>query len=275
MSAIQSDRRFTTASIVGVGLVLALVLTYVFSTQVGEAGLNWVIDVADVLGAAVCTALCFILWRAADPGEDLRRVWQLLGIGLMLWTLAEIFFLVTELFLHMETPDVSLADLLWVPAYVPIVAAFWLRFRLLRVELARGQWIALLGALVILGVVSTIYVVLPNLPGAGDMQTATGLAGLALGILYPLGDLLMALGAGLALIAMLGGRFSRAWLLVALGCLAIGLADSMYYAGLASGIYSKDLPMTWFTATSDISYFAGYVLIALGLFSQAMLQRAI
>lgn len=279
MSIQQTDRRVTLAVVVSFALIAAISAVYALSLQLGDVAVNWAILVADILGAGACAVLCYILWRASEKGEDLRRVWVYLGIGLALWTLAEVVYAVYGLGLQVDTPSPSLADLLWVPGYIPIIAAFWLRFSILRVPLTRGQWIALLGGFVVLGVLSVVYVIAPSMPGAEDMPSALGspaeIANLLLSILYPLGDLLMALGAGLMILALLGGRFSQTWGLIALGCIAIAVADSMYYAGLANGMYTEALPVNLFTAASDISYFVGYVVIALGLFMQARLERAL
>jgi hypothetical protein len=279
MSLAQSDRRVTLVTALGFVWIAAVIGLYALSASLDQSVLDWAIDSGDVLVSIACATLCFILWRAADKGEDLRRVWMLMGIGLGLWAIAEIFYATYELVLLEDTPTPSLADLLWVPAYIPLVMALWTRFRILRVPLTHGQWISLIGAFAVMGLMSIITVILPNLPGAEAMQSASGSAGdtanLFLGIFYGVGDLLIAFAAGLMIIALMGGRFSRVWALIAFGFFAISVADSMYYAGLANGLYSDAVPVTLFTATSDIAYFAGYVMIAFGLFEQAVLQRAV
>ena len=279
MAMQYSNRRITTAVVVGLLIVAAVSAVYVFSAQLGEEAVRMSIDIAVILGASACAVLCFILWRASGTRERLRKVWAFLGLGMALWTVAEVIFAFYELILNQDTPTISLADITWVAGYVPIFVALWLRFRLLRVSLQPTEWITLLAAFVILAMLSVTYVITPNLPTAEAMPEATSgfvnIAALALSVFYPLGDLLMALGAGLTIVGMMGGSISRMWLLVGLGCLAIGLADSTYYVGLANGMYTSQPPMNWFTGISDISYLVGYLMIALGLFGQASVQHAL
>lgn len=275
----NSDRRITTAVVASLLTVAAVSAVYVFSGQLGEQAVRMSIDIANIFAAGVCTVLCFILWRASGSRSRLSRVWAFLGLGMALWTIAEIIFAIYELILNQDTPIVSLADILWVAGYIPIFVALWLRFRLLRVSLRPTEWIALLAGFIILSILSIIYVITPNLPSAEALPEATSgfanTAALVLSVFYPLGDLLVALGAGLTLIGMMGGSISRMWLLVGLGCLAIALADSTYYVGLANGMYTSQVPVNWFTGMSDISYLVGYLMIALGLFGQASVQQAL
>ncbi len=278
MSMQNSGQRITIAAVVALLIVAAVATVYVFSGQLGDQAVRLSIDIADIFAAGACAVMCFILWQASGKSERLRRVWGFLGVGMALWTVAEVIFAYYELILNQDTPTVSLADIAWVIGYIPIFIALWLRFRVLRVSLRPNEWTELLAGFAILALLSVSYVITPNLPTAEAMPEATSsfenVAALVLSVFYPLGDLLMALGAGLTIIAMMGGSISRLWLLVALGCLAIGLADSTYYVGLANGLYTSQVPMNWFTGISDLSYLVGYLMIALGLFGQATFQRA-
>jgi hypothetical protein len=291
MDTLNADRRPIVVVTIAAAAVIGMALVYAFSAQLGDTILRPAIDLGDVLAAGICVALCFLLWRAFERPEVLKRVWLYLGIGLGMWTLAEVIYAVYELILQQETPSPSLADLLWVPGYIPIFMALWLRFRSLRVRLSRSQVTLLVAAFVILAALSLTYVIVPNLPetSAGQMisevmqpsspqagaEAFSELGNLALGVLYGLGDLLLAVGVGLTIMVLLGGQLSRSWMIIALGALAIALGDSMYYSGIPSGLYSGDIPINLFTSISDVSYFAGYVLMGLGLYDQARLQRAV
>jgi hypothetical protein len=278
MDTTKADRQTSLAAVVAILAVAIVALVYAFSSQVGADGLRAVSDIADILGAWACVVLCVVLWRAFDKGEVLKRVWGFLGVGLAMWAVAEVIYGVYELILHLDTPSPSLADVLWVPGYIPLFIALWLRFRSLRVKLSRTQLAGLLISFAVLVGISLIFVILPYAQSQTPDPTVdafTTTANLVLGVLYPLGDLLLALGVGLVIVILMGGQLSRSWILIALGALSIALGDSLYYSGAANGLYTADIPVNLFTAISDVSYFAGYVTIALGLYTQALLERAL
>lgn len=267
----SSDRRVTAAALTAAAAILIVVLVYAFSAQLGEDVARMVIGVGDLLGAALCTALCFVLWRNFDRTEILSRVWLDLGIGLAMWTLAELIYGIYGLN-QQDIPNPSLADAVWLPGFIPIFAAFWLRYKSLRVSLTRGQMAGLVVTFAALAGLSTVFVLLPSM----RVAAATGQLGdVTLGVIYGVGDLLLAMAVGLTIVSLLGGQLSRSWMVIALGFLIQAVGDSMHYAGVAAGWYSGQMSINLFTAISDISYWAAYVVIAVGLYDQAVLQRAV
>jgi len=272
MNGAGSDRRVAVAAWVAAAAVFVMALLYAFGPQLGTDVPRTAVGLGDLLAALLCTVLCYILWRNFDRSELLRQVWLNLGIGLAMWTLAEFIYGLYGLILQRDPPNPSLADAVWLPAFIPIFAAFWLRYRSLRVSLSRRQIAALLVGFAILAGLSLAFVLIPSL----SLHRAGEEAGdLTLGVIYGLGDLLLAMVVGLTIVSLLGGQLSRSWLIVALGFLAIAVGDSLYYSGVATGWYSDQAPANLPSAISDIAYWAGYVIIALGLFDQAVLQRAL
>ncbi len=225
--------------------------------------------IANPLMALIGTVLCFLIVRGFKPGESLRWVYLLMGVGLLLWTIAEGIYGVAQL-QGVQLPTPSVADWVWVPGYLPLFAALFLRFRSLRLTPTPVQLVVVLSGFVILAVLSTIFVITPN------VQQSTDPIGLALSIAYPVGDLLVALGVGLSVLVLLGGDLSRPWMLIAAGCLAIALSDSLYYYTQATSGYAYEaLPVPIDVVVSDVAYIAGYTLIALGMAVQARIQKVL
>ncbi len=278
MSVIRRDPRLLTATVVSAVLIVAFALLYVFSEKVGAEGLRWVNLFANPLAALTSTILCFILWRSSRKGEVLRRVWGFLGIGLLMWTVAEVIYGVADL-TSTELPFPSLADAFWVPGYIPLFIALFLRFRSLRITPPGWQMAVLLIGMLAASIVSTAFVITPNFAAAQQTTDVSELERgltLALAVLYPVGDLLVVLGVALTILVLLGGELSRPWLLIAIGCLSIAFSDSLYYYGYASNTYNSDVvPINLITAISDVTYFSGYVVMALGFYIQARIQKAL
>jgi hypothetical protein len=94
-----------------------------------------------------------------------------------------------------------------------------------------------------------------------------------LDIYYPLGDLLVVMGALLSMLALAGGELSLPWGAIALACLALAFSDSLYSYATWHDIYQPDSGPNFITALCDTTYIAGYVILAFGLYIQARLQR--
>jgi len=270
MSIFRRDTILQIVTLFVAATIAAYASLYVFSASVGAQFIQLVNSFANPLAALICAGLALVLWRSFRKTEVLRRVWGLLGLGLLMWGIAEIIFAYYDM-TGSEVPVPSLADLLWVPGYLPLFVALYLRYATLRVAPPRWQVVALAVSVLVALIVSVLLVIVPNVNlSEGDP------ASIALSILYPVGDLLIVLGVGLTVLVLFGGELSRPWLIIALGFVAIAIADSLYYYGYATGLYDSDLiPVTLVTAISDSCYFGGYVLIGLGLFVQARLQRAL
>lgn len=274
MREANNDHRMTVAAVLAAAVILCEALIYAFSGALGEDTVRLAIGLGDLLGAGICTALCYVLWRSFGEQELLKRVWLDLGIGLALWTLAEFTYDVTSLILNRELPNPSFADAIWLPGFIPIFVAFWLRYKSLRIGLSQRQMVALAIGFAVLAALSMGFVIVPNARAALN-GTPDTIGSLTLGVIYGVGDLLLAMAVGLTIVSLLGGQLSRSWMIVALGFLSIAVGDSMYYSGVITNWYSIHVPVNLFSTISDIAYMGGYFIIAVGLYDQAVLQRAV
>lgn len=265
----DNDRNLVSAGAIGLLVILAVAALYAFNESVGLPIVKAVTDIGNFLFAAVCAVLCFRLLRVFDRGEVLWRVWLALGIGLGLWALAEAVYAFYEVILNIDTPYPSLADVVWVPGYIPLFAALVMRYRSLRVTPSAGMIASLAVVFLALAGVSLVFIISPMIASPDE----GGLIVQVLNVLYPLGDLLVMFGALLIVMVLVGGQLSRAWLLIAAGCLLLTVADSLYSYGTWNTLYLPDGKINLLTGVSDVSYLGGYVVMAFGLYNEARLQR--
>lgn len=268
MYILREDNRIRIAAVLGGVAIIAITLVYMLHGLIGSTTLTAITDSSSVIFAATCAILCGILWHHFRKGEVLKKVWGFLWIGLILWTAAEIVYAVYELFILKDTPYPSLADAFFVPGFIPLFLALYYRYSSLRISPPRNWVIASGVAYIIVLLLWLIFLIIPMMqtpePGAELEQ--------ALNIVYPIGDLLVVFGAMLTMLALVGGDLSLPWGAIALGCLLLAFSDSLYAYGTWNEIYLPD-KMNLVTALTDVTYVAGYIVMAFGLYVQARLQR--
>jgi diguanylate cyclase (GGDEF)-like protein len=177
-----------------------------------------------------------------------RVPWLLLGIGLSLWTIGDLyyFFALSD---REVIPIPSLSDFYYLAFYPVVYVALGLLL-LSRIERFRGNlWldgviaslaVAALGAAVIFDeVISTT--------GGSTIVVATNLA-------YPLADLLL-LALVVAMFGLTGWHVDRTWGLVAAGFAVFAITDSLYLYETAVGTYVEGDML-------DVGWPAALVLIA-------------
>ena len=237
--------------VVWVSLMVVFAAYVAVALGLGGPGLldafsTWVY-IALVLGAAGLLAL------RAFTGEAQRAPWLALAAGAALWAAGE---LVYELF-YSEAPDLapypSVADALWLGAYVAAGAGIVL---VLRARLRRAfhptMWLdAAIGAPTIGALTAAIAFdpVLAETSGA-TLEVATDLA-------YPLADLgLLALV--VTLLALTGWRPGLGWAAFAVALTAQAVSDVLYAREIALGTDGQDtlLAPVWPAATLLLAYAA-------------------
>jgi two-component system cell cycle response regulator len=196
-------------------------------TEIFGTPIEGVLYAGLLLGAGLVT-----LARAVvDPAE--RAVWGAFGIGLTLWSLADIWWLVF-LAEAATVPYPSIADALWLASYLPMAYGLW------RLIAVRVGWRALGSAGWLDGAIAAL--------GGSALFAATLLAGplaaaaqgepmtFATNLAYPVGDLVL-LGISLAALSATGWRPGRTIGLVAAGLLVRALADFVYLEQVTRGTY--------------------------------------
>jgi diguanylate cyclase (GGDEF)-like protein len=173
---------------------------------------GWGVDAGELVASLACFARGCV--RRRDRGFTL-----LLGLGLLLWTTGDTVLTVQSLG-GATPPSPSLADAFYLTFYPVTYGALVLRFRRETGGLGVTTWldgaIAGIGAAAVCGAFAFHGVGIET--GGSSLSVATDLA-------YPIGDLLllvMVVGGT----AILPGRTSAAWLMLAAGLAAIVVGDS-------------------------------------------------
>ncbi|MEA2318560.1 MAG: hypothetical protein QOD44_2749 [Solirubrobacteraceae bacterium] len=211
-----------------------------------DAFSTWVY-IALVLGAAALLAL------RALVGEGRPAPWLALAAAATLWAAGELVYEIA----YSDAPDLapypSVADALWLGAYVAAGAGIVLVLRSrLRGAFHATMWLdAAIGAATIAALTATIAFdpVLADTSGA-TLEVATDLA-------YPLADLgLLALV--VTLLALTGWRPGLGWAAFALALTAQAVSDVLYAREIAMGTDGQDtlLAPVWPAATLLLAYAA-------------------
>jgi hypothetical protein len=265
----REDSRTWIAVILGVIVIGATTLAFALHKVIGVDAVAWISSSLTVLSSLTCAVLCGLLWHHFRKGEILKRIWGSLWIGLMLWAVAEILYAYYDLSPLVEEPYPSWADAFFVPGFIPMFLALVFRYRSLRVTPPRKLVIISGAAFGTVAAFWLIFVLGPIIesPGAGSLIEQL------LDIYYPLGDLLIVMGALLSMLALAGGELSLPWGAIALACLTLAFSDSLYSYATWKDIYQPAGGPNFITALCDTAYVAGYVILAFGLYVQARLQR--
>jgi two-component system, cell cycle response regulator len=192
-------------------------------------------------------ASALILTRAATAGKE-RIAWLLIGLGVLAWTLGEVYYTVVLWDAEViAIPSPADAGYLLLPPLVLAGIALLLRSRaraVPRTLLVDGLIAAL--AVSSLSAALVFEPVLDNVEGQA-LAVATNLA-------YPLGDLVL-LGLIVGALASTGWRLDRTWMLLAIGVATFWLADSLYLVRTAEGTFVSGGPI-------DTGWWAGLLGIA-------------
>ena len=245
-SSVQSN---LTAPAAGSALLLGAVAAYVVLvlTRVGGADLHEFRD-SVVYNGIVIAASLFCLARPLVRSDN-RLPWTLVGLGLVAWSLGDVYYSVALADLD-EIPFPSVADAFYLAFYPLVYAGLALLLRS-RLQGARGElWldsviagltIAALGAALVFGVIV-------DMTGGDPLTVATNLA-------YPFADLGL-IAVVTVLLAMTGWHVDRAWGCILAGCVVFGVADTAYLYQTAVGTYVEGTIV-------DTGWVAGIVLVAL------------
>jgi diguanylate cyclase (GGDEF)-like protein len=185
---------------------------------------KWSYNVVLVGASLLCAA------RGLRPDRE-SRVWLLLGISMLLWSLGNIYYSVV--LWDMETiPVPSPSDAFWIAFYPGVYMSLLQLLRYRRVHAGGGLWLdGAIGALAIAAVaVAFVFDRILTTSGATPLSVATNLA-------YPVGDTVL-LMLTVAAIALNGWRLQSSWLLLALGFVGFGIIDSIYLVGVAAGTWT-------------------------------------
>lgn len=233
----------------------------------------WIYDLAIIAVALVAAVLSVQIWRSFSRGEASRNIWAGLALGLGLWVVGEALWSYDQLIGGNSLPDPSAADLVWVIGYIPMIYGLFLRYRSFKMRPRQPWQIAAVWSLVGLAALAGLFVIVPILASGG----AGGFLEQAVNLLYPVGDLILAFQALLLVLVLAGGSLSRPWQLIATGLLCIAVSDMLYAFSVSQGLYETAPPVgvNLPTFIVNLLYAAAYIMVGLGLYRQARIQKAV
>ncbi|MEI2780018.1 MAG: hypothetical protein V9H25_01655 [Candidatus Competibacter sp.] len=205
--------------------------------------------VMQIISPIMAGLICFGTAGLFPKSHEIRKVWKLLGAGVMLWGIGAIFYLLYPLInAGQETPYPWYSDFWYLIMYLPCLSAFVIFKQYLNVKVS--SWGILVSAVVFCGTLAlSVYL---NLEKLGDSDTVlTYLVTLG----YVLGDPIL-LGSAAIIASILGGAGeARPWWFVLIGFFSFYFANVTYtYLTLAGGYTSGNL--------IDIGWILGFGFIA-------------
>jgi two-component system, cell cycle response regulator len=229
------------------GGLIVLYLVYLAGLPVGPAdGLfeRWLGLAVEVGATLAC--VCRVVFVREE-----RRVWALLAVSVLLWTLGDVYFRIA-LWNVEVTPVPSFSDVGWLAFYLPAYAAIALLVRA-RVESVRAiLWVdGVIGGLAVASIAAAVVfdAVLGSVGGEPAL-VATGLA-------YPICDMvLMAMVMGG--LHMSRRSLDRTWLWLGAGFVTFAVSDSVYLIQTARETYTPGgvLDAGWSVALATMAFAA-------------------
>jgi two-component system cell cycle response regulator len=202
--------------------------------------------------------LCVLRGLRPGSGRE-RRAWLLIGAGMVVWTLGDLYWsaVLTDL---PNVPVPSPADIGYL-LFVPLTfAGIVLLARARLSSVPRTLAVDGVCAALAVGAVSAAVVVQAVLSEGGTtMEVIVNLA-------YPVTDLIL-MGLIVGAVALRGWRLDRTWGTLAVGTLAYWITDSLYLIMVSKGTYHYPSPI-------DFGWTAAAVLYALAAWTPATTSGA-
>jgi hypothetical protein len=213
--------------------VLALLYFLLFSAKIpGPTGIEtraeWYVIGTNIFEAVAylgASLLCLRNWRSNQIISS-RKVWLLIGIGMLAYFVGGIFFGYTELVLK-EEPDVSIGDIFFVLTYLCLGTGMVLALFSRRINLEAWQWLTV----VLVGGLGTFLAWWIS----QQQQTSSNQLAMILNWFYIVSDVVLLIIATIMLLAFWGGKVSLSWRMIAAAAFSLYIAD-MWFG------YAKDLP---------------------------------
>ncbi len=213
--------------------------------------------ITQIISPLLSAVLCFSTASIFPKQHDMRKVWTLVGSGILLWGIGAILFSLYPLvYVGQETPYPWYGDIGYLLIYLPIIAAFIILKQYLNVKIS--TW-GLIAAITIFWVSLGIAVWL-NLSKLSDSDS---ILTYLVTLMYVLGDPVL-LGASAMVASLLGtSGEGRSWWFVLIGFVLFYFANVMYTYLTLLGSYASGNQI-------DIGWILGFGFIAVA----AMMTRA-
>lgn len=238
-------------------LVSVVAVSLVFALQPLYPGL--IGPLSNILPAA-CAATAFVssLFCSRRYGFGLRRgfeaIWSLFTLGTGLWVLAEASWAFYYFVLKIVVPYPSLADILYVGGYLPMIAGLIGYLDMFRVGLSRRR----LGVALVVIVIAFALALTFVLPIEFRQNLST--LNVFTNMLYPVLDLILVSLTLLSLAVFFGGTIAKWWMIFGVGTSLYVIGDEFFLYQVAQHTYYNG-------NVDDLIFLLGYLTFALAFYA--------
>jgi hypothetical protein len=187
-----------------------------------EANMTINIAFITVGGMAAITLLALaVLYKI---GTRAGNGWLLAGLGLTVWAAGDLVYILLEIVGNPPYP--SVADILYLVAYLPIATGLVMLAVLFKQHLGRKDGFA---AVALLSVAACVVVAFVMIPAINQLRIDGDVAGQVMGFLYPAFDIVLLACVITVAAKIRRGEISRAWFHILAGFSLMGVGDVLYW----------------------------------------------
>jgi hypothetical protein len=212
-------------------------------------------DILEPLSAAIATAFCYIVVYRQKTDGLIGKAYAFLAAGLSLFLAAELIWSYYEIGLGIENPFPTVADVLWLIGYAPIVYFVLRMYHFLGASHSRAYQI-----LVCAGGASFLIYFIILTSQAAEFSTQKGTVSYLISIAYIVLDVLLLVPSALIILNPAKGELiSIPWIFLAVLVMSVGDSTFAYAPLILSA--AENLNWIW-----NLFFITSYVLMAGGLF---------
>ncbi len=249
-------------------VLIGIVLFHLLMAPVEEGNLIFSIisDLIIVISAGM--AVYFGIKAAKKTGVQTPqgKAFLYLSAGIFLWFIAEIIWFIYDIAID-SFPLVSPADIFWIMGYPLMFMGLFVALKAIKRIIKKDTIIISLVIFASILAIISIYIIYPVLT-----YEEYSFAEKVVTIVYPIGDLIVLLGAILITVSMIGGVIVKPWLYITWGIIMYVISDSVYsYVTWNEAYYILTSASQWISGFIDITYYLSYILMAVGFYEQIAL----
>jgi hypothetical protein len=211
-------------------------------------------DIIEPLAAAIAAGFSVLVIYKQKTDGLMGKAYTFLGVGLVLFLIAEIIWSYYEIGLEIENPFPSIADVLWLMGYGPLFYFVFKMYRFFGASHSRTHQLFVLVA----GAAFVMFLI-TGISETADFTTQVGITSFLISITYPILDTILLIPATLIILNPMKGELtSIPWIFLAILIMSIG--DSTF-------AYSSNV--TAFQTTGwiwNLFFITSYFIISAGLF---------
>ena len=245
------------AVVVAGSILLAYVLIYHLQT-LSEFWHTFLVDGVIALVAIAAAVSATLLYSMFGPKDKPRPIWMHFALALWNWAIAEVIWMVLDLFWGDFV--FSIADALWLMGYVFFTISVSIQYQVLYRWNRQREVIFILGGL---GLISLLAIL-----GGLVIEKSMDIVIFTL-YFYPIADVLLGFAVLWLAITFRGGTLAAPWL----GLLVLIVSDALYLWAMTTDFY-------WISGGTsrmivDTTYVFAYLIFALGCYSPYLLYKSI